>query len=130
MLPALAYTIEPLNVSRSGGTTTTFGGAAVWAGPPSPEPVPPPFVPPFEPPTKGTVPLSRLRVTNATRSNPTTDSAGATHRPGEPTANDGRDPTGGVDERVMTRPPRATAQGRGPPGRRLSRGGRRPWPRR
>ena len=45
----------------------------------------------------------------------------STHRPGEPTENDGRDPTGGVDEPVMTRPPRATARDPGPRGRRRSR---------
>src|SRR5437773_6304931 len=105
MFPALAYTIEPLKVTTSGGTTTTFGGAAVCAGPPSPVPVPVPLPPPFEPPTKGTLPLSRLRVTNATSSNPTTDSSGATQRAGEPTENDGREPIGGVDERVTIRRP-------------------------
>ncbi len=44
MLPALAYTSEPLRVTTSGGTMTTFDGAGVTVGPPSPLPFPVPLV--------------------------------------------------------------------------------------
>src|SRR6188508_1582249 len=79
MLPALAYTIEPgtLYSSTFGGTTTTFDGAGVASAGTSPLPSPLPLA---VEPTNGTLLPSRLMVTNAMISRPTTDSAGASQR--------------------------------------------------
>src|SRR5262245_51478118 len=83
MLPAFAYTIEPLKVTISGGTTITFEGAGVTSGPPI---APLPLLPllPLALPMNGTCPWSRLSVPKATMSNPTIDRTGAIHRPADP----------------------------------------------
>src|SRR5690242_17198028 len=82
MLPAFAYTIEPLNVMISGGTTITFEGAGVTVGRPSPVPLPLPL-PDTDRGTNGIWPFSRLNVTNATTTRPTRARTGAIQRPTE-----------------------------------------------
>ena len=71
MLPALAYTIEPSNAASS-GTTTSFEGAGVRAGPATfpPSPVDPPM-------PNGTSPLSRFSVMTPMSTRPMTESRGA-----------------------------------------------------
>ena len=91
MLPALAYTSEPLKVTTSGGTMTTFDGAGVTVGPPSPLPFPVPLVL-----VNGTLPWSRLSVMNATTSRPTIDRMGATQWPAAPRVIGARGDRGGA----------------------------------
>src|SRR6187549_1018754 len=95
MLPALAYTIEPLKVTTSGGTMTTLDGAGVCAGPPFPLLFPFPLELP-----NGTPPWSRLMVTTATSTRPTIDRIGASQRPARPRLTDGRLVDRGVAGRV------------------------------
>src|SRR3954452_22208148 len=79
MLPALAYTNVPGITSPGGsdGTTTSFEGVGVRAGPGLPlEPGP---CPPETP--VGSCPLPRPIVTSAMRTRPTTDSTAAMGAP-------------------------------------------------
>jgi len=77
-LPAFAYRIEPSKIV-SGGVTTTPDGAGVALTPssgPAPFPSPPP--PGFDVVRNGIWPWSRLSVTIATTTRPTTARNGAT----------------------------------------------------
>src|SRR4029078_13123212 len=74
--------IEPSNLA-SGGTMTTFDGAALRPGS-LPLPFPFPLLDPPLPMPTGRLPVNRLTVRTPTRTRPTIDRTGASHEPTGP----------------------------------------------